>query len=329
MVLPLTTTTSTDVRTNGGSTRPTQADFGSRRRTTPSAAAARMQAALSSFGKLNAYELLPGTSQEASLLPGQGTGLRKRPVASKRRLVALVLLLPTLALLAFGLGGLSLTSQSRTSPPATVELVIAQASPASLTTMGYPLLAPSNVAAAPEPAVTTQAADFVATEPALPTSEAARWSCDHPRFRLPPIPPVPPNNPVSYPAPPPACLLHLFTLSKPADFSPALCDLTDTLEPVDATVLFVNGTGDLFLSAYDAALTAVNEDGGAVQPARRHYSNMGELRFALRSIARNLLGGRLEAGSIRGLGSDYQSVEDDTMRLCVRVRLTHKRRRPR
>jgi hypothetical protein len=285
MVLP-STTTSSDVRPTTGRERTTSADFGSRRRTTAASAAAKMQAALSSLGKLNAYELLPASAQEASLLPGQGVKMRKRSTAAKRRLCALGLVLPTLCLLA---AGLDFTSRRKRPPSVAVD--------------------------------DSSVSPFKAVEQdGLPlglAAEVKRWSCDHPRFRLPARPKLPPAKPVPYSAPPTACLLHLYTLAKPADFDPALCDLAGALEPVDTTILFVNGTGDLFLSAYDTALTAVNDDGGAVQPARRHYTNMGELRFALRSVARNLLGGRLEAGSIRGLGSDYPNPEDDTTRLCV------------
>jgi hypothetical protein len=317
MVLP-STTTSSDVRPTTGRERTTSADFGSRRRATAASAAAKMQAALSSLGKLNAYELLPASAQEASLLPGQGVKMRKRSTAAKRRLCALGLVLPTLCLLA---AGLDFTSRRKGPPSVAVD--DSSVSPLKAVKQeGLPLgltddapAAPLTMPAAPEPTA-ARLSDDSATEPA-PAAEVKRWSCDHPRFRLPARPKLPPAKPVPYPAPPTACLLHLYTLAEPADLDPSLCDLTGALEPVDTTILFVNGTGDLFLSAYDTALTAVNDDGGAVQPARRHYTNMGELRFALRSVARNLLGGRLEAGSIRGLGSDYPNPEDDTTRLCV------------
>lgn len=137
----------------------------------------------------------------------------------------------------------------------------------------------------------------------------------HPRFLLPPTPLRPSPQPLPYPAPPTSCLLHLYTLADTSDFDPTLCDLSDSLEPIGSVVTFVNGTGDLFLSAYEASLASVNEGGGNVKPAKRHYSNMGELRFSLRSVGRNLVGKRLEEGRVHGIGSDFPSPDvNDTAR---------------
>lgn len=137
----------------------------------------------------------------------------------------------------------------------------------------------------------------------------------HPRFLLPATPLRPSPQPLPYPAPPTSCLLHLYTFADPSDFDPTLCDLSDSLEPIGSVVTFVNGTGDLFLSAYEASLASVNEGGGNVKPAKRHYSNMGELRFSLRSVGRNLVGKRLEEGKVHGVGSDFPSPDvNDTVR---------------
>lgn len=123
----------------------------------------------------------------------------------------------------------------------------------------------------------------------------------HPRIHLPSPARLPSSHLLPYPAPSPACLLHLFTLSSTADFDSTLCPRSSSPEPLDSVTTFVNGTGPLFLDAYEKA---ISEQEG-VTSAARHYSNMGEMRFSLRSVARGLVGKRASKGMIRGVGSDF------------------------
>lgn len=79
------------------------------------------------------------------------------------------------------------------------------------------------------------------------------------------------------------------------------------------TTTFVNGTGDLFLRAYE---NATKEMG--VSPAQRHYTSMGEMKLSLRSAASALLGARAAAGVLHGIGSDYAAADaEDGERVYV------------
>lgn len=297
---PTSTTTDRAFATHRTSASTSNSTSTSRRR----APAATMQAALRalpSLGQLSssAYELLPATPKDSPLLPGHDDQQRRPATAAAaartRRFRAAVLGLPAALLVCVLFVTLAPSSTRQTA------LVAADA--------------PDAVAPLPY----EDAGDSVLLEPEQAgVDHSAEVVRGHPRFQLSPAPLRPPSQPVPYPAPPASCLLHLWTLAQPSNFDPAQCDLSASLERVDSAILFVNGTGDLFSAAYDAALDDVNAAGGGVRPARRHYSNMGELRFALRSVSRNLVGDRLGAGWVHGVGSDYASPDgDETARLCV------------
>jgi len=129
---------------------------------------------------------------------------------------------------------------------------------------------------------------------------------DHPKIQLASPLPLPSSLPIPYPSPSSACLLHLFTLSNLSSFDPSLCPPSSSPDPLDVVTTFVNGTGPLFLNAYDTALASLD-----IKPARRHYLNLGEMRFSMRSVARGLVGERASRGTIRGVGADFPVVDGD------------------
>ena len=154
-----------------------------------------------------------------------------------------------------------------------------------------------------------------------PSLSNQTYFSDHPQIQLASPSPLPSSLPLPYPAPSSTCLLHLFTLSSLSSFDPSLCPPSSSPEPLDVVTTFVNGTGPLFLSAYNTALSSVE-----IKPARRHYSNLGEMRFSLRSAARGLVGDRASRGTIRGVGADFpvEGGEED-QRLYVSHRSLGKR----
>ncbi|CDZ96238.1 hypothetical protein [Phaffia rhodozyma] len=141
---------------------------------------------------------------------------------------------------------------------------------------------------------------------------ATEYLLNHPIVQLPADKAVRSSIPIPYQAPSSACLLHLYTLADLTKFNPALCPCSEVPSPIDVVVTFVNGSDPFFRRAYDNSITH-GEKAHDAQPAIKRYSNMGEMKYSLRSVGRNLAGPRLQAGWVRGLGGDYKDerIADD------------------
>lgn len=152
---------------------------------------------------------------------------------------------------------------------------------------------------------------FPSSPEASNSNSSSHWQVgaifdDHPVFELPATFLLPSNTPLPYPSPSSECLLHLYTLSDANRFDASLCPAPTEVSPIDVVITFVNGTSDpYFVDAYDATLAEFKKAGARFNPASRHYSNMGEMKFALRSVGRYLKGERMEQGWIRGIGADF------------------------